>query len=372
MGSLVSDVVGIFTGADDTREAANRAAAQQSQAARDAAAAAAFRPVGMTSRFGSSSFTREVDPATGIPYIASAGYQTAPELSNLQDRLFRQFGSGLTGAEQMAAQYQPIGVGAQQVMNLGQQYLAQSPEQAAAQYMQQQQGLLAGGREQQLSNIRNNLFQRGRSGLATGATGTGMQATNPEMAAYYNALAQQDAALAAQATQAGQQRTQFGAGLLGTGAGLLGSQVQGTVGAYAPLQTQLGLANQIEQMAMQPYNMGLQLGTSQGAINSAAAGMFNQGQQAAAQTRYQGEQAANAANAQFLSSLIGSAAGGMTGGAGGAAAGGGMFSSLGNAFGNPLTAMSYGTNLGSQQTRMLAAQDAGFNPSGGFFGGLFR
>jgi hypothetical protein len=325
MGSLVNSVLSPFTGADDTRDAANAAAATQAQAAKDAAAAAAFRPVGMTTRFGSASFTREIDPATGMPYVAGAQYTAAPELSGLQNRLFNQFGAGLTGAEQMAAQYQPIGAGAQQLMNLGQQYLAQSPEAAAAQFMQQQQGLLAGGREQQLSNIRNNLFQRGRSGLATGATSTGMQATNPEMAAYYNALAQQDAALAAGATQAGQQRTQFGAGLLGTGAGLLGTQVQGTVGAYAPLQTQLGIANQVEQMSMQPYNLGLSLGTAQGAANAAAAGMYNQGQQAAAQTRYQGEQAANAANSQFLSSLIGAAAGGMAGGAGGGGMMGGFF-----------------------------------------------
>jgi hypothetical protein len=341
MGSLVNSVLSPFTGADDTRDAANAAAASQAQASREAAAAAAFRPVGMTTRFGSASFTREIDPATGMPYVAGAQYTAAPELSGLQNRLFNQFGAGLTGAEQMAAQYAPVGVGAQNLMNLGQQYIAQSPDQAAAQFMQQQQGLLAGGREQQLANIRNNLFQRGRTGLATGATSTGMQATNPEMAAYYNALAQQDAALAAGATQAGQQRTQFGAGLLGTGAGLLGTQVQGTVGAYAPLQTQLGIANQVEQMSMQPYNLGLGLGTAQGAANAAAAGMYNQGQQAAAQTRYQGEQAANAANSQFLSSLIGAAAGGMSGGAGGV--GGGMFGGGTQSFGQ------FMGNLGSFQ-----------------------
>lgn len=34
-----------------------------------------------------------------------------------------------------------------------------------------------------------------------------------------------------------------------------------------------------------------------------------------------------------------------------------LSSTLGNYFGNPLTAMSYGTNVGSQQTNMLAAQD---------------
>jgi hypothetical protein len=239
----------------------------------------------------------------------------------------------------MAAQYQPIGAGAQQLMNLGQQYLAQSPDQAAAQFMQQQQGLLAGGREQQLSNIRNNLFQRGRTGLATGATSTGMQATNPEMAAYYNALAQQDAALAAGATQAGQQRAQFGAGLLGTGAGLLGTQVQGTVGAYAPLQTQLGLAGQVEQMSLQPYNLGLQLGAAAQPGQAQGAQIYNQGQQAAAQTRYQGEQAANAANSQFLSSLIGAAAGGMSGGGGA----GGMFGGGTQSFGQ------FTRNLGSFQ-----------------------
>lgn len=36
-----------------------------------------------------------------------------------------------------------------------------------------------------------------------------------------------------------------------------------------------------------------------------------------------------------------------------------LSSTLGNYFGNPLTALNYGTNLGSQQTNMLAAQEAG-------------
>jgi hypothetical protein len=341
MGGLVSSVLEPFTGAKKTQAAAANAAAQQREAAQDAAYAAAFRPVGMTTRFGTSSFTREIDPETGMPYVSAAGYTAAPELSLLQNRLFNQFNAGLSGAEQVAGQYAPVGVGAQNLMSLGQQYIAQSPEAAAAQFMQQQQGLLAGGREQQLSNIRNNLFQRGRTGLATGATSTGMQATNPEMAAYYNALAQQDAALAAGATQAGQQRTQFGAGLLGTGAGLLGTQVQGTVGAYAPLQTQLGLAGQVEQMSMQPYNIGLQLGQASLPGQTAGAQIYNQGFQNAANTQYQGVQAANAINSQFLSSLIGAAAGGAAGGAGGA--GGGMFGGGTQSFGQ------YMGNLGSFQ-----------------------
>jgi hypothetical protein len=359
MGSVVSSVVGAFTGADDTRDAANAAAAQQSQAAREAAAAAAFRPVGMTTRFGTSQFTRETDPRTGMPYVSSASYTAAPELSALQERLFGQFGQGLTQAEQMGQQYAPLGGAAQNLFGLGQQYLAQSPEQAAQDYLTQQRGLLAGGREQQLSGIRNKLFQTGRTGLATGGTTTGMQATNPEMAAYYNALAQQDAQLAAQATQAGQQRTQFGAGLLGTGAGLLGTQTQGQVSAYSPFQTLLGLSGNIESMAQQPYQLGVQLGQAAQPGAAAGAQMYNQGMQQAAQTRYQGEQAANAANSQFLSSLIGSAA---MAGAGGFGGGGGMFSGLssGAAGGFGMGSLGYGAGYGinpfGQQAQMLSAQ----------------
>ena len=174
--------------------------------------------------------------------------------------------------------------------------------------------------------------------MATGGTSTGLQATNPEMAAYYNALAQQDAQLAAQATQAGQQRTQFGASLLGTGAGLLGTQTQGQSAAFSPLQTLLGLSSNVESLSQQPYQLGIQLGQAAQPGQAAGAQMYNQGMQQAAQTRYQGEQAANAANSQFLSSLIGAASMGMGGGAGGGMFGGGT-QSLGQ----------FARNLGSFQ-----------------------
>jgi len=84
---------------------------------------------------------------------------------------------------------------------------------------------------------------------------------------------------------------------------------------------------------------------------------------AGAQTQLSSNLAAQQMNNQFLSSLIQTAAlGGMGGGAGGMSAASGFnpagfSSSLGNLFGNPMTALNYGTNLGSQQTRMLAAQN---------------
>ena len=532
MGKVVSSIANVFTGSDNTRAAGEQASAAQAQAARDASAAAAFRPVGMTTRFGTSQFTRTTDPATGMPYVSSAGYAPAPELAALQNQLFGGFGGGYGYSQEQAQQLGALAPAAQQLFGLGSQilpssyqtapsaeaqalssqyqqamrglipssyqstvspeaqaaaqqyqqyagmlaptsvgtqaspeaqayaqqlqglssqlipssfqtsaspeaqalaqqfqrtgagYLAQSPEEARAEYVRTQQAALAPGQEQQLAGIRNQLFQTGRGGLATGGTvAGGMQQTNPEMAAYYNSLAQQNLNIGAGAEQAAQQRqslglgmlgqgyqtsaqaqevarqnmlqnlglgTQLGgqalgttqtaqdiarqnmlqnlglstqltgqalgtqqtaqqmseqnllnrlglglgfgqqayqttataedlarqrsatdiglgAGLFGTGAGLLGTQASGMAGAYAPLQTQLGLAGQVEQMAQMPYQLGLQLGQAQQPGQTAGAQMYGQGLAQAAQTQYGATQAANAANAQFWGGLVGAA-----------------------------------------------------------------
>ena len=297
MGKVVSSIANVFTGADQTKAAGEQAAAQQ----RAAAQGAAFRPVGMTTRFGTSQFTRSIDPVTGLPYISDAGYTAAPELEALQNQLFGGFGGGADFAQQQAQQFGALSPASQQLFGLGQQYLATSPEQARQDFIQSQQAALAPGREQQLAGLRNQLFQSGRGGLATGGTmAGGMQQTNPELAAYYNALAQQDLQLAAGAEQAAQQRIGFGAGLFGQGAGLLGTQAAGMAGAYSPLQTQLGLSGQVEQMAQMPYQLGIQLGQAQQPGQQAGVA----GLQQAAQTQYGATQAANAANAQFWGGLI--------------------------------------------------------------------
>ena len=300
MGKLASSFANIFTGADETKAAGERAAEQQRQAAQGAA----FRPVGMTTAFGTSQFTRQTDPATGLPYISSAGYTAAPELQALQRQLMSQYGGSFTSADQQAQQLQALGPAAQQLFQTGQGYLASSPEQARQEYIQTQQSALAGGRESQLSNIRNQLFQTGRQGLATGGTTTGMMQSNPELAAYYNAIAQQDLNLATQAEQAAQQRQTFGAGMFGTGAQLLGTQATTAANAYSPLQTLLGLSGTTETMAQMPYQLGLQLGQAQQPGQTAGAGMYQQGLSQAAQTQYGATQAANAANAGFWSGLI--------------------------------------------------------------------
>ena len=249
-----------------TNQANVEAARISAQAMRDAAAQAAeaqrFRPVGVTTRFGASQFG--FDPTTG--QLTSAGYTVSPELKAMQDRIMALSGQGLTEAEKAAGRYAPLTAGAQGLFGLGQQYLAQTPEQVAADYMAKQQNLLAPSRERQLAQLQNQLFQTGRGGLSVGATGArpsgaaGLGASSPEMEAYYNALAQQDAALAAQAQQAGQQQVQFGAGLMGTGANLLGSYTQGLTGAYSPFSTGVGIGSSLESLGQAPLDIGAQLG----------------------------------------------------------------------------------------------------------------
>ena len=316
MGGLVSSILDPFTGASGVRDAGARAAEQQRQAGIDAANISAFRPVGMTTRFGTSQFTREIDPRTGVPYISAAGYTPAPELSALQNQLFGRFAPTLAQAEQIQSQYAPLTDVTQGLFKLSKDYLATSPEQAAQNYISSRQGLLQPLREQQLAGLRSRTFATGRGGLGV-QTGIGRAPANPEMQAYYNALANQDLQLAAEADQAARQRTQFGASLAGTGAGLLGTQVQGYAGAYVPLQTQLGLSSQVENMAMQPYQLGVQLGTAQQPGQNVGSQQYYGGQVQGAQTQYGATMTAQAMNNQFLSSLIGSAAGAYGGGGGG-------------------------------------------------------
>jgi hypothetical protein len=247
--------------ADAAQSAANTSAEAQRYAAQKAAEAARFRPVGVTSRYGTSNF--QFDPSG---YLSGAGYTVSPELQAYQNRLQGLTGNALTQAEMAQQQYAPLQQAAGGLFGLGQQYLAQSPQQVAAQYMQQQQDLLAPSRERQMALLQNQLYQQGRSGLSVGATGArpsgaaGLGATTPELEAYYNALAQQDAQLAAQSQQAGQQNVAFGTGLLGQGAGLLGQYQAGQVGALSPFSAYLGAGSTIESLGQQPLDIGAQLG----------------------------------------------------------------------------------------------------------------
>jgi len=254
-------LIGGYLAGESAKSAAETSAAGQRQSAQMAADAARFRPVGVTTRFGSSNFQTDEQGN-----LIGAGYNVSPELQAYQDQLRalsqQQIQQGLMAPQQ----YAPLQGAAGGLFNLGQQYLAQSPEQVAQKYIEQQQNLLAPSRERQYSQLQNQLFQTGRGGLSVGATGArpsgaqGLGASNPELEAYYNALAQQDAQLAAQAQAAGQQQVAFGTGLFGSGSQLLGQYQAGQVGALSPFQTSLGLGSTIEQMGQTPLDISAQLG----------------------------------------------------------------------------------------------------------------
>jgi len=272
-----ASLLGGYLQGQSAADAAQTSANAQRDSSQIAAEAARFRPVGVTSRYGTSQFQTD---AQGN--LIGAGYNVSPEYQAYQQQLSGLMGQQIQQGLGAQQQYQPLTGAAGSLFNLGQQYLAQSPQEVAQKYIEQQQNLLAPSRERQYAQLQNQLFNTGRSGLSVGATGArpsgsqGLGATTPEMEAYYNAMAQQDAALAAQAQQAGQQQTAFGAGLFGTGSNLLGSYQQGQVGALSPFQSTLGIQSGIEQLGQQPLTLGAGLG-GQAAAYGANAGRFTYG-----------------------------------------------------------------------------------------------
>ena len=236
LGLLGSSMAG-----NAAEDAARTSAAAQTEAARIAAEAQKFRPVGITSRFGTSQFTMSPEG-----YVTGAGYNVAPDIAAIRDRLLTQAGGqGFQTAEQAQAAQQ-------QLFGLGQQYLAQSPQQASQDWMARQMALLQPGREMAQANMTQNLFNTGRGGLAINQ-GTGMGATNPEQQALLNAQRMQDLELATRAQEQGRAQATFGAGLFGTGLDLAS-------GGYNPLKTQFGLAQSLEQAGQSPLDIGAKLG----------------------------------------------------------------------------------------------------------------
>lgn len=246
-------VVGSYLSSQANKSAANTSADATRYAADQAAEAAKFNPVGITTRFGQSNFGYNDQGQ-----LTSAGYTVSPELQALQNRTML----GISNYD--PTQYQQASQG---MFNLGQKYLATSPEQAAADWYTQQQNLLAPGRESSIANLRNQVFQTGRSGLAVGGTAAGNRAqANPEMAAYYNAQAAQDARLAAEADIYGRERTNYGINLMSNAPQMF------NVG-YSPIATGLGLTSQIEGLGQQPFALSSELAGRQSTAG-ANAGQF--------------------------------------------------------------------------------------------------
>jgi hypothetical protein len=302
MGKVVSgltDALGL-TDTRGTRDAANASAAAQREAAMLGAQASAFRPVGITSRFGTSAF--DVTDVGGVPRVTGARYTVSPELQALQDRLMGLTGGALTSAEQAQMAAMPLGAASQGLFNLGGQYLAESPEAARQRYISQQMALLDPIRQREEQRLGAGVFGRGRAGLNIGDIG------QPELFALSSARRQQDLELAQQAEQAAQQQIGFGTGLFGTGAQLLGNQYAIPTQALGPLQSLLGTTQSIEELGQQPFQLGLAVGGAGQPGATAGAQLLSSGLTNAAQTQFAGQQAASNQLSSLLSGLLGAGA----------------------------------------------------------------
>ena len=217
-GSLIG---GLF-GASSARSAAKESAAAQLEAARIAADAAKFRPYSIKSGFGSSSFNTDDQ---------TASYELDPTMKAFRDQLY-----GLSNQQ------------------MGQVNL--DPTQAAQNYYNQQQGLMAGGRQAEDMALRQQQLQSGRIGLglsgASQGAGAGTGYVNPQQYQMQLARGMTDQNLAAQSSQMAQ------------------ADIDRSIGRATGLFT---TGTGIEQLGQSALTMGADIG------NKAS---VSQGQQAAA------------------------------------------------------------------------------------------
>jgi hypothetical protein len=320
-----ASLLGSSMAGSSANKAARTSANAQLKAAEIAAEEQRFRPVGVTSRFGTSQF--QFGPEGRL---TGAGYEASPEILALQDRLSALYGSSL-GLAEMAPET------AQGLFNLGTGYLSETPEAARQRIFNQLQAVREPAQMREEQRLGAGVFGRGRAGLNIAGMG------QPELFALAQAREEQRASDALAAEQQAQQQINFGTGLLGT-------SYQLPVQALAPFQTQFGLQQLLEESARAPLDIGAQLGGRSAQAGANVGNTLLAGGQAAANLRLQGSlvgptMAYNtladlAKNKDFTSGIAG------------------LFGNMNMP--NFGTASTYNTNPFSQQTAMLAAQDQYF------------
>lgn len=322
---------GIFGGGGSVQAPDYSQAINTIQKAGDTAAAmGVFKPVTVSTSFGTPTYTYDSQGR-----LTSAGYQAAPWLQNLQNAgqgyagqyqniqgQFLNATQPLTAAEQaygaggsvydlargVAGQQAGLyGVG-QELYGMGRGLMptaagfgatgqalqgtgADLYARAASalptsydttaktqEYYDRMQQMVAPQREQQLAQTRQNLFNKGRQGLSVGATQAGgMAATNPEMAAYYNAIAQQDLGLANQAEQQAlanmAQQTAMGTQLYGAGLGQYQAGLGYGQAGVGATQAAGGLLGQ----GIGATQAGIGAGTSAANLYTSGTGLFGAG-----------------------------------------------------------------------------------------------
>jgi hypothetical protein len=328
VGAVAGPVLGLAGGLISGNKASNAQNAAAQTAREDAARSARmaqFTPVGVSTRFGTSNFGFD-----DFGRLSSAGYNLSPELRALQDYAMSQARMGQEDTSRL--------------LSLGRGYLAQSPEEAAQNYYNQQRQLIAPGEERTLGGIKSGLLRTGRGGLSVGQGGQ-MAASNPELQSYYNAIAQRDLQLAAQSDQEGFNRVVRGQGLLSS--------------AYSPISTPVGLAGTFENLGRESLDIGAGLGGQSAAAGGRAADLYSGGMATANQL-----QLARNSYSPFGSALSG--AGSALGGGGGAGIGNWFSSLIGPSAASPYSGSMnfYGGASPTMNRGGLSSAEA--NAGGGF------
>lgn len=313
------------------------------KAASEAAARGQFKPVTVTSMFGTPKYTYDesgrltgvsTTPASWLADLQARQTGLAPQYLGLTE-------AALSSTPQYARAAELARTGGENLYALAGQALPTSYDttKATQDYYNRMQQIVAPERERQLATTRQGLFNRGRTGLAIGATQAGGQlATNPEMAAYYNAVAQQDLQLANQAEQqarsnlmqdieAGRGLYQAGLGAM-AGAGDTQSQMYRNIAAsQAPFATGMQALGGLEQTAYAPVEQGFKYAGSVVPAEQWAGQIGLSGAQSAANLA--ASMAPQIANYQYQHSAY-SPWGTLLSGLGSAAATAGLFSSIGS------------------------------------------
>jgi hypothetical protein len=301
-GPVLGTVGGLISGGKAADAAKGQAEALRAAGER-ASAMAQFKPMGMTTAFGTSAFTPE----------GQGSYTLSPELRGLQQNLFGQLGA--YNPAQIGQMAQPILGGAQSLFGLGGQLLptdtsrmssqqaqdlanqyrfaqqglmptsfqtgatpeamayanqlnqlagqvtptSYDPTAAAQQYYNQQQELMSSGRAAEEARLATANYGRGTGGLGV-QTGTGTAPANPLAQALFNARSQQDAQIAAQSTDIARQRLADDIGL-GTrlGAAGLSTQQQSEATQRANMLQNLGLGLEFGTQGLRSEEAGTQL-----------------------------------------------------------------------------------------------------------------
>jgi hypothetical protein len=306
MGSVVSAIAGpvlsigggLISGSKGADAAKGQAESLRAAGIRSSNMAQ-FRPIGLRTGFGSSNFR-----VNELGQVEEAGYTLDPSLEALRNR----FTTGATGYDPTRLQQltEPIYGATESLFNLGGDYLGANPQEVAAKYISDRQGLLQPSRAAEFGRLQARNFATGRGGLGV-QTGTGGAPANPALQAYYNSIFQQDKALAAEAETEAMNRIRFGGELYGAGGKLASGIPSLFSGSFLPIETQLNLAKSIESLGQNPYQMSLDLAAAQAGAGARAGQLYLEPQAAAANaySRYQGYSPLGTAMSGFGSSISG-------------------------------------------------------------------